>query len=340
MDFEVVVTGAAGFIGSHQVEYLLKKGYSVVGIDNFHPYYSEKIKRYNLEQVRKTADNVEADFRFVEGSILDSDSLERLPGEPEKVFHLAALAGTRSSLNNSSEYFEVNVHGTSKLIEYFDNIGKFVFVSSSSVYGEVPVEELPVDEEYTCSPKTPYSLSKHSAEKLVELYAEMHDFDFAVVRPFTVFGPRQRPDEVFTKFLSNSLQGKPVEIYGDGTQSRDFTFVGDAVRGIYLAGEKGSGIYNIGSDRRVTVNQVVEGIDESIDTDVDARNTDKHPGDVSHTHADISKAREELDYNPETGMEEGISRCVEWMKKKPVREMISNGEFGEDKLPDEKQTNN
>jgi len=188
MDFEVVVTGVAGFIGSHQAEYLLEKGYSVIGIDNFHPYYSEKIKRNNLNQVRETARRSEANFEFVDGSILNSDDLDKLPKDPKWVFHLAALAGTRSSLEDSSEYSKINVYGTSKVLEYFDQVEKIIFISSSSVYGELSAEKLPVTEKDECSPKTPYSLSKHNAEKVVELYSDLQDFDYTIVRPFTVLG--------------------------------------------------------------------------------------------------------------------------------------------------------
>ncbi|MFB6241326.1 MAG: NAD-dependent epimerase/dehydratase family protein [Candidatus Nanosalina sp.] len=322
MRSKVVVTGVAGFIGSHQAEFLLEKGFHVVGIDNFHPYYSREIKENNLEEVRKTAGESPGEFRFIEGSILRKNDLVKLPDEPEKVFHLAALAGTRSSFENPSEYFEVNVLGTSRLIQSFESIGKLIFTSSSSVYGEVQEEELPVEEDRELNPETPYSLSKAEAEDLVRMYSEIFDFDFAITRPFTVYGPRQRPDEVFTKFIARAIEGKPVEIYGTGEQSRDFTFVGDVVRGNYKAAEKGRGVYNLGSQRRVTVEEVVDVLEEAMEGGIERVYEDRQKGDVSHTHADISKAAEHFSYSPSKSIRSGAEECAEWVESMKRRELI------------------
>lgn len=319
---QAVVTGVAGFIGSHQAEFLLEKGHEVVGIDNFHPYYSEDIKRQNLEQVRQTAEDSSGRFRFVEGSILEEDDLDRLPDKPRWVFHLAALAGTRSSLDNPAEYSKINVHGTSRLIQSFESLGKLVFTSSSSVYGEVAEEELPVKEDRALDPKTPYSLSKHHAERLIKLQSRLYGFDYAIVRPFTVYGARQRPDEIFTKFTARMLDGRPIEIYGDGDQSRDFTNVKDVVRGTYLAAEKGEGVYNLGSQRRVTVNEIIDVLDGLVDREVERRHVDEHEGDVSHTHADISRAEKELGYSPEVDIEDGARRCVSWVEQLRERDLL------------------
>lgn len=322
MRFEVVITGVAGFIGSHQAEYLLERGFSVIGIDNFHPYYSRSIKEHNLEEVKETAESSPGEFRFVEGSILEKEDLEELPDNPEMVFHLAALSGTRSSFKNPSEYFEVNVLGTSRLIHSFEDIGKLVFTSSSSVYGEVPEEELPVREERQLDPETPYSLSKAKAEEMVRMYSEMFGFDYAITRPFTVYGPRQRPDEIFTKFISLIHEGRPVKIYGTGKQSRDFTYVGDVVRGNYRAAEKGEGVYNLGSERRVTVEEVVEVLDDLVEREVKKEFEERHKGDVSHTHADISRAAEHFSYGPEIDIRDGAERCIEWVKEMRKKDLL------------------
>jgi nucleoside-diphosphate-sugar epimerase len=209
MSNKAVVTGVAGFIGSHLAEHLLEQGYSVIGIDNFHSYYSEEVKRDNLAQIRSKAEDLDEEFSFLEGSILEKSDLEKLPDNPELVFHLAAVAGTRSSMDNPSEYIKVNVHGTSKLIESFESIGKFVFTSSSSVYGEVSPNELPVDENSNLSPETPYALSKMNAEELVRLYADMYGFDYAILRPFTVYGPRMRPNKMVTISITMNSSRKP-----------------------------------------------------------------------------------------------------------------------------------
>lgn len=316
-----IVTGAAGFIGSHQAEELLKKGEDVVGIDNFHKYYSEKIKRNNLEKIKETAEKSEGEFKFIEGSITDEEALNRLPSEVKHVYHHAAIAGVRYSIEHPNEYAEINVLGTSKLIEYLDEIEKFVFTSSSSVYGEVPREELPVKEDRELDPIAPYPLSKKQAEEMVRLYSSLYSFDYAIVRPFTVYGPRQRPDEAFTKFINMILNDDPVTIYGDGEQSRDFTYVKDLVHGCISVAENGEGTYNLGSNRRVTVNQMVNTLNQLMDREVEKKHVEQPQGDVRHTHANINKAKE-TGYKPDTEFVEGAEKCVEWVKEMKNKKLL------------------
>jgi UDP-glucose 4-epimerase len=312
-----VVTGAAGFIGSHTAEELLKKGEDVVGIDNFHPYYSEEIKRQNLKEVKETAKDTEGEFTFVDGSILEDESLEKLPPKPAKVFHNATVAGVRNSIENPSEYAKQNLLGLSKLLDSFEDIGKFVFASSSSVYGMVPEEELPVKEDRELDPIAPYPQSKKHGEEMVQLYSELYDFEYSIVRYFTVYGPRQRPDEAFTKFIQMILNDEPVTIYGDGEQSRDFTYVKDIVNGAIKASEaQGSDTYNIGSQRRITVNEMVETLDEVMDENLEKTHVEQPEGDARHTHANIQKAKNKLGYAPEKEFEEGVKACVEWAKER------------------------
>jgi len=314
MSKKAIVTGVAGFIGSHLAEKLLEQGYSVIGIDNFHSYYSEEIKRDNLNEVSNRAKHGEGCFRFIEGSILDSTGLKMLPDDPKLVFHLAAVAGTRSSIQNPSEYIKVNVQGTSKLIESFDSVEKFVLTSSSSIYGELSREELPVTENADLSPETPYALSKINAEQVVELYSDIYEFDYTILRPFTVYGPRQRPDQAVTKFLHKIMSGEPVTIYGDGSQTRDFTYVSDVVEGILKASKTGNGTYNLSGGKRLSVNQLVDIMEEKFDKSVEKKYMKKHPADVRHTHADISKARNEINYSPKVNLEKGIEKSIEWFK--------------------------
>jgi len=310
-----IVTGAAGFVGSHLTEELVKQGKKVVGIDNFHPYYSEETKRQNLKDVKETAEESNGEFRFVEGSILEDEDLEKLPSNPDKVFHNAAVAGVRNSIEKPTEYAKQNILGLSKLLDSFDSIGKFIFASSSSVYGMVPEEELPVQEDRELSPIAPYPQSKKHGEELVRLYSELYDFDYSILRYFTVYGPRQRPDEAFTKFIRMVLNDEPVTIYGDGEQSRDFTYVKDIVQGAIKASNyEGSDTFNLGSQRRITVNEMVETLDKVMDENVEKTYVEQPEGDARHTLADITKAKKELGYQPEKGFEEGTKECVEWAK--------------------------
>jgi len=309
-----VVTGAAGFIGSHVTERLLEDGADVVGIDNFHDYYDERIKRDNVAQIEATAADSGSDFRLVEGSITDDDALAQLPDEPEYVFHLAAIAGVRYSVEHPVPYSEINVLGTAKLIDSFDDAGKVVVASSSSVYGEVPLEDLPVSEDRDTAPIAPYPLSKVQTEEVTRMLCGNADVPYAILRFFSVYGPRQRPDEAFTKFISMSLAGETIPIYGDGEQSRDFTHVSDVVDGAVRAAERGEGTYNLGSGRRVTVNDMVDTLDDILGG-VDAEHVEQPEGDAEHTHADVSKAREELGYEPSIEFREGAESCVEWCRR-------------------------
>lgn len=312
MSNKAVVTGVAGFLGSNLAEYLMDQGYDVTGIDNFHSSYPEEIKRYNLEQVRKKAGSLDKEFDFIEGSVLKKSDLDKLPDESDLVFHLAAVAGTRASIENPSEYMTVNVQGTSRLIESFESIGKIVFTSSSSIYGEIPVTELPTNEIFEFSPKTPYALSKINAESVVKLYSDIYGFEYSILRPFTVYGPRQKPGQAVTNFLRKIANGEPISVYGDGSQTRDFTYVEDAVKGMLKAGESGQGVYNLARGERRSVNELIDAIEKEVDISVEIEYVDRHSGDVSHTHADISKAEEEIDYEPKIDLEEGIEKTVQW----------------------------
>lgn len=316
-----VVTGAAGFIGSHLVEHLLQQGADVVGIDNFHDYYDPAIKRANLEEIEATAADADGEFRLVEGSITDDDALADLPAIPESVFHLAAIAGVRYSMEHPVPYSEINVLGTAKLLKRLDPTGTFVVVSSSSVYGDVPLADLPVSEDRALDPIAPYALSKVHTEDLVRMLTDIADIPHALLRYFSVYGPRQRPDEAFTKFITMALNGETIPIYGDGEQSRDFTHVDDIVNGTIKAARQGEGTYNIGSGRRVTVNEMVAVLDDLLDG-VESEHVEQPPGDVEHTHANISKAREEMDYEPMIEFRDGAESCVEWCERMVERGLL------------------
>lgn len=318
-----VVTGAAGFIGSNLSEELISEGRRVVGIDSFHPYYSSKIKRHNVKQIRKTAEKTGGSFGLVEGSITEDDSLEKLPDSPDNVFHNAAIAGVRNSVENPAEYARANIYGTSKLLKSFQSVGQVIFASSSSVYGMVDEEDLPVKEDRELDPIAPYPQSKKHCEELIRLYSDLYDFDYSILRYFTAYGPRQRPDEVFTKFIKMVLDDKPVTVYGDGEQSRDFTYVQDIVKANLLAAEKSRNeTYNISTGRRVTVNEMVETLDKVMGKEVKKQYVEQPEGDARHTHADSTKAKKQLGFQPQTDFETGTKKCVEWVKEMKQKDLI------------------
>ena len=302
-----LVTGCAGFIGSHLVEELLRKNFQVIGIDNFHPYYSRKLKELNLQQAKSNKN-----FNFIEGSILSDADLDRISNKIEYVFHFAAIAGVRNSFLHPEEYFKINVEGTQKILEKFGKTSKIIFASSSSVYGNIRQEDFPVKEDHLLSPIAPYGESKQVAEELCIKFSKKYEKEIPILRFYTVYGPRQRPDEAFTKFIRLCQAGKPIPIYGDGNKERDFTYVSDIVNGSILAAQKGNGVYNLGTGQPISVNEMVSAIEKEIGKKITRNYVDSPKGDVEKTHASISKAKNELGYEPKVSLEEGIKKCVQW----------------------------
>lgn len=302
-----IVTGCAGFIGSHLVDELLKQNWNVIGIDNFHPYYSRKLKELNLINSK-----LSKNFSFIEGSILSDNDLEKLPNKIDYLFHYAAMAGVRNSILNPEEYFKINLEGTKKLLNRFLKIKKVIFASTSSVYGEVHLQNFPVNENHTLNPISPYGESKKQAEEFCYKFTKNNVTELAILRFYTVYGPRQRPDEAFTKFIRLILEDKPIQIYGDGTKERDFTHVSDIVNGSILAALRGNGIYNLGTNHPVTVNHMISTIQKLMKQKIHCEYVESPKGDVQKTHADISKAKTELNYLPNIQFEEGIKNCIDW----------------------------
>lgn len=303
-----LVTGCAGFIGSHLVEKLLELKWNVVGIDNFHPYYDKKIKLKNISNFKN-----HKNFKFIEGSILNLNDLKKCDNF-DTIFHLAGIAGVRNSFENPEEYFQINVKGTENLLKIFPDVEKFIFASSSSVYGEVLKNDFPVKEDHTLNPISPYGQSKKLAEEKCKEFFQKNSSKISILRFYTVYGPRQRPDEAIMKFINLASEGKPVPIFGDGTKIRDFTYVSDIIDGLVLAHKYGNGTYNLGSSNPVSVNEMVDIIETNLDSKILRDYISAPKGDVQKTHADISKAKKELKFEPKIDFKHGILKTIEWFK--------------------------
>ncbi|TDA70351.1 MAG: NAD-dependent epimerase/dehydratase family protein [Clostridia bacterium] len=319
---KALVTGAAGFIGSHLCERLLEDGWEVVGLDSFEDYYPRAYKERNIAGFR---DNPR--FRLLEANILDLDkglgdttdlrpSLEQLLSEVDYVFHQAAQAGVRASWGKSFEvYVRNNVLATQLLLEVCkgkENIKRFIYASSSSVYGDT--DQLPMREDAVCRPVSPYGVTKLAAEHLCYLYWKNFQVPTVSLRYFTVYGPRQRPDMAFYKFIRAALEGKEIETYGDGQQTRDFTYVSDIIEANLLALNAPPGeVFNIGGGSRVTLTQVLEALKEILSDGVRIRQAETQKGDVRHTWACLDKARSVLEYQPRVPLKDGVAKEVQWL---------------------------
>ncbi len=305
----ILVTGCCGFIGSHLAERLLKEGEDVLGIDNFDPYYPRELKLKNLKILRDYKK-----FQFVEESILGD--LKHLFQRVSIVYHQAAIAGVRNSLRDPLRYVENNLLGTTNILNLSRNSGveKVIFASSSSVYGEVAESELPIEESHKLEPISPYGYSKKLCEEICQMYSRIWGLAVVSLRYFTVYGPRQRPDEAFSKFIKKILKGERLEIYGSGEQTRDFTYISDAVDATLLAARRGQGVYNIASGSRISVNKALSIISRIGGLNPKIVHKEKQQGDVTHTWASISKAKSELDYRPKIVLEQGLREHFQWLR--------------------------
>ncbi len=311
----VLVTGAAGFVGSTLVDRLLAEGRRVVGLDSFDPFYPEADKRRNLSGAMRSGA-----FRLVEADIRDAAAVEGLfaEHEPEGVVHLAALAGVRPSLQRPAEYADVNVRGSSVIFEAAARQGRpqLVFASSSSVYGEREdgpfLESDPVER-----PVSPYAATKRSGELVAHTFHHAHGLPITCARIFTAYGPRQRPDLAIHRFAARMRAGQPLPVYGDGTQLRDFTYVDDLVEGLVRALDTplGFAVLNFGSGRPIALLEVVKRLEGQLGVAARIDWQPKQTGDVPRTWAEIGAAREALGYAPGTSFEEGIRRFVAWLEE-------------------------
>jgi nucleoside-diphosphate-sugar epimerase len=307
-----VVTGAAGFIGSHLSAALLESGATVTGIDCFTDYYPRPLKEANLAPLKGRPG-----FTFIEAPLHEIELGPVLAGSTH-IFHLAAQAGVRKSWGRDFDvYTRNNVEATQRLLEALVGmpIQKYVYASSSSVYGDHVT--LPMREDAYLQPLSPYGVSKLAAEHLGHLYWANYGVPAVSLRYFTVYGPRQRPDMGFQRFLTAVRDDKPITVYGDGEQTRDFTFVSDIVAANMSAAAQGrpGNVYNIGGGSRVTLNHVLELIRKVTGKTVTVRREPEQKGDMRHTYADTSAARRDLDFDPQVTLENGLDQQYRWLIK-------------------------
>jgi len=311
----ILVTGSAGFIGSHLCEKLLTLSHTVIGIDNFDPFYSQEIKENNLALARQ-----HPNFRFYKIDITNKAELFAIPEEIHVVIHLAAKAGVLPSIKDPAGYLNTNVVGTQNLLDLMKERGvkKYIFASSSSVYGNNP--HIPFSEaDAVDNPISPYASTKKASELINYTYHYLYNIDCLNLRFFTVYGPRQRPDLAIHKFFKLISAGQPIPIYGDGSSARDYTFVYDTVDGIVRAldyirqRDKIYDIINLGNNKPVKLQDLVNTIFEVLDKEPNVNYLPMQPGDVDITYADISKANKLLGYNPQTTLKEGLLHFKHWL---------------------------
>jgi len=307
-----LVTGAAGFIGSNLCERLDDLGHEVVGVDCFVDYYPREVKERNLSALRERHG-----FRFLEVDLSKAD-LAPLVGGVDWIFHQAAQAGVRASWGRDFDVYAVhNVIGTQRLLEAARESGvrRLVYASSSSIYGDT--DDLPMREQSLPRPISPYGVTKLAAEHLCWLYHRSYGVPTVSLRYFTVYGPRQRPDMAFHRFLRGALRGEEITLYDDGEQTRDFTFVADVVAANVAAAERGEGgqVFNIGGGSRVSLNAVLATIERVSGKKLRVRHEPRQRGDVRHTAADCSAATARLGFRPEVDLAEGLSREWQWIQE-------------------------
>ena len=311
---KVLLTGGAGFIGSHFCERLVANDYEVVILDNFNDYYDPGLKRKNIAALQD-----HPQVTLVEGDLLNGALLDELFEKHnfQILVHLAARAGVRPSLQQPLLYEKVNVQGTMELLERSKKyqLEKLVIASSSSVYGnnkKVPFSET----DSVDHPISPYAATKKACELIASTYHHLYDLNITMLRFFTVYGPRQRPDMAIHKFTRLIVQGEEIPMYGDGSTRRDYTYIDDIVDGMYksMVHCRGYNIYNLGESKTISLKDLIELIELNLGKKAKIKKLPMQPGDVETTYADIKKAKDEIEYNPQIDIEFGIEKFVEWFK--------------------------
>lgn len=309
----VLVTGGAGFIGSHLCEKLLELGYWVINLDNFNDFYDPKIKRKNILTALSNRR-----YTLIEGDIRDRKLLEKIFNtfNIDTVVHIAALAGVRTSIGNPLEYVDVDIKGTVNLLEFSKDfkVKKFIFASTSSVYG---LNSVPFKEDGKKSPISPYAAAKLAGELFCSTYNVLYDIPVICLRFFTVYGPRQRPEMAVHYFTRLIDEGKELPVWGDGTSSRDYTYIDDIINGIVASiyHKCSFDIFNLGNSNPIKLNDLIGLIEQKLGKSARRVYLPVQKGDAEHTYADITKSKAVLGYNPEVSIEEGIEKFIDWYKK-------------------------
>lgn len=332
MSKTILVTGAAGFIGSHVVQTLLQRGDEVVGLDNFNDYYDPSRKRANLIEI-ECAVPAPRRFSFIEGDVRDQSLIGALFAELDfdAVIHLAAMAGVRNSVNDPHLYYDVNLHGTLTLLDAAVGRSKsasqqtrrpsFVFATTSSAYG--PTQRIPFDESDPCNqPLAPYAASKRAAELIGYTYHHLYGLDFTAVRLFTVYGPRNRPDMMAFKIVDNIFFGREVPLYNDGQMYRDWTYVEDIANGIIAAADHPVGyeVINLGRGEPVLLKEFVQLLEQYTGRKANLIPSPAPDTDIPYTYASIDKARRLIGYDPQVSVEEGVMRFWQWYRQAILKE--------------------
>ncbi len=311
----ILITGGAGFIGSHLVENLLRHENYIVIIDNFNDYYAGKEE--NIKEVTKNYEKSK-NYDIIQGDLLDLSVYQQINCDIEIIFHIAAIPGVRYSIQNAEKVTRNNISGSINIFEYAmkNNVKKIVFSSSSSVYGN-PIFT-PVEENHPKNPISPYAVSKLCNELHADYYFRENNLPITSLRFYTVYGPRGRPDMAIRKFFNKIIQNQPINIYGDGKQLRDFTYISDIVNGIILAGESKNSmgeIFNLGCSSPISVNQLVDKMYSVANKPKNVKYIGKQKGDVEITYADIMKAKKILGFRPQINIDEGLQKTYDWIIK-------------------------
>ncbi|MFC7082344.1 SDR family NAD(P)-dependent oxidoreductase [Halorussus caseinilyticus] len=314
----ILVTGGAGFIGGHLAEAFARDGHDVVALDNFEPFYDVGLKERNVEAGRRAAADGDGSYELVRGDVREADLVDEQVGDADVIFHQAAQAGVRTSVEEPQKVNEINVSGTLNVLEAArdSDTERVVVASSSSVYGKP--EYLPYDEDHPNTPVSPYGASKVAQEQYTRVYNEVYGLPTVALRYFTVYGPRMRPNMAISNFVSRCLNGEPPVVYGDGTQTRDFTYVGDVVRAnrALLDTDAADGeAMNVGSTDNIEIRTLAEEIRDQLAPDLELEYAERNDADSEHTHADISKADELVGYEPTTTIREGVERFTDWYRE-------------------------
>jgi len=317
MSAKILITGAAGFIGSNLAENLIKSGLEVIGIDNFSPFYPREMKEKNIALLKENPN-----FHFVEGDIKDLERIKSLP-EFDLMVHLAAKAGVRPSIENPQDYIDTNITGTHNLLKLCvdRSVKKIVFASSSSIYGNS--KHLPfVEEGHEYEPISPYAFTKRSCELMNHTYHHLYNLDIVNLRFFTVFGPRQRPDLAIHKFVRLLEAGEEIPMFGDGSTARDYTFIEDIVSGIVSSikyvqsNSEVFEILNLGNHTPVKLKDMINAVADVVGVKAKIKQLPMQEGDVDVTFASIEKAEKLLNYRPETSFKQGLEKFYQWHQKK------------------------